>query len=98
VPTAYEWVAEVVVDDDIMDADYGSDLEPLLAWGAGEVEGIPGAALHVGVVRYVLDAEGEEQSRSYAYVENGELAETFEETGKPVPARLRAAYRRAVRG
>jgi hypothetical protein len=96
-PTTYEWVAEIVQGDEIEDSDYSADLPSLLAWGAGEVARIPGAALHVGVVRYALDAAGEEQDRDYAYAEGGLLAEAFAGTGKPVPARLRAAYARAAR-
>lgn len=96
-PITYEWVAEVVVsvNDDIVDSAYGDDLNGLIAWGLREVEVTPRAALRVGLVRYVLNAEGDEQSRDYAYAEDGELAETFEATARDVPARFRAAYRRA---
>ena len=98
-PVTYEWAAEVVVSDEIVDSDYGDlpNLNSLLAWGQHEVASTPGAELHVGVVRYILNAEGEEQDRDYAYVANGVLAETFVKTGKPVPARLRTAYGRATR-
>jgi hypothetical protein len=96
-PVAYEWVAEIVVADDIIDADYYpiDDLDAALAWGRYTVEVTPRAGLRVGLVRYVLNAEGEEQSRDYAYAEDGELAETFEDSARDVPARFRTMYRRA---
>lgn len=96
-PVAYEWVAEIIIADDIVDADYCAlnDLDGLLAWSLREVEVTPHASRRVGLVRYVLDAEGEEQSRDYAYAEDGELADTFEETARDVPVRFRTMYRRA---
>ena len=96
-PVAYEWVAEIIIADEVVDAEYvpTDGLNAVLAWGLRTVEVTPRAGLRVGLVRYVLDAEGEEQSRDYAYAEDGELADTFEETARDVPVRFRTAYRRA---
>ena len=78
--TRYEWTVETVDSyGDINQCEFFARLEDCMFPVYGHYD--------IGLVRYVGDELDGEQSRSYAYIKNGQLPNRFD-NGRTIPARF----------
>lgn len=85
--TTYEWVVESIDEHgDVQDLDFWDTYAEARRAAAGPGPGI--ARVEVGLVRSVWRDDGELLRRGYAYLDEGELPEAFDD-GARVPQRFR---------